>query len=471
MSRLDARAVAGGTSQTSLIERAARSCVRVIRGRYTRRPAAVLCGPGNNGADGWAIARLLRAADWPVTVYTLTPQKDLTGAAGQVAKGSGLTAEPLRAFRPEAAGLVIDALFGAGLSRPLVGDARGALDSLAEAAVPVVAIDLPSGVDGATGSVLGTAARAEVTVTFHAPKPGHLLSPGLGLRGELVVTDIGLPQDAEPDAHWNGPCLWTLPVPERDTHKYARGAVLVFGGPRIAGGAARLSAHGAARIGAGAVTVASPEEALDIYAAHLDAIMVKPVTDAASAKRLIEASKAKALVIGPGAGRTDATRSHVLAALETRVPIVVDADALTVFEDDPDTLMQALHEKAVLTPHIGEFGRVFPDIQGDKLSMTAAAAARAGTTVLLKGADTVISTPSRVPVINTSGTPWLATAGAGDVLTGAIAGLMAQGLGAHDAACAGAYLHGLAGQRGGRGVTADDLPGLLREAGRAVATR
>ena len=468
IAQADARAYAAGVAPLALMDRAARACVRVIRGRWPRRPVTILCGPGQNGGDGWAIGWMLAQQGWPVTIHAAVAPMRMEGAAREAAERADIPPQSLREFAPGPDDLVIDALFGAGLSRPLQGVAQAAVEQLARSGADTLAVDLPSGVDGATGRVLGAAAPADTTVTFHARKPGHLLHPGAQLCGRVVVVDIGLETfgeggdqaDTTPAALHNDPSLWTLPQPAADTHKYARGAVVVLSGPAIAAGAARLAAMAAARGGAGAVTLASPLGALEVNAGHLDAIMLRPLPKDADLAALA-AERRAAVVMGPGAGRTDVTRTRAEQVLRTDGPVVLDADALTVFEDEPDALFALTRQGVVLTPHEGEFARLFGASDDDKLTRAQAAAARAGCTVLLKGPDTVIATPGRVPVISTHAATWLATAGSGDCLAGLIGALLAQGMEAHDAACAGAWLHGAAGRAGGPGMTADDLPVLI----------
>ena len=468
----DARAIEAGTAPLALMDRASAACVRTVRGRWPRRPVSVLCGPGQNGGDGWAIAWMLRTAGWPVSVYAAVAPMRMKGAAREAAERADIPPEALGTFAPGADDLVVDALFGAGLSRDLQGAALSAVERLAASGADVLAVDLPSGVDGATGRVRGAAARADTTVTFHARKPGHLLWPGAPLCGRVIVADIGLDKagaggapDAPdaPDALHNHPSLWTLPPLAGDAHKYARGAVAVMSGPAISAGAARLAAFAAARGGAGAVTLVSPPGALPANAGHLNAVMLRSITREDDLGE-IAGERSAAIVIGPGAGRTEATRARTGQALAAGGPVVLDADALTVFEEEPEALFAQLHDRAVLTPHEGEFARLFGASGDDKLTRTRAAAERAGATVLLKGPDTVIASPDAVPVISTHAAPWLATAGSGDCLAGLIGALMARGMGAHDAACAGAWLHGEAGRRAGPGATADDLPSLIGEA-------
>ena len=464
MRAADERAIRAGTDPLVLMDRASAAVVRVIRGRYARRPVSVVCGPGQNGGDGWAIAWMLRLAGWEVTLHSAVAPARLTGAAAEAAARYRDDPLPLSALDAGAGRLVVDALFGAGLSRDLTGVALDVVRAMDAGAAPVVAVDLPSGVDGLTGQMRPVAPACEATVTFHRPKPGHLLQPGAARLGRLHVADIGLTDEGEPDAHRAHARLHPLPRPQAGTHKYARGAVVVASGGHASAGAARLAANAAARAGAGAVTLASPLSALDVNARACDAVMVRQMGDGAGLAALLE-ERGGTAVLGPGMGRGERTRERVLAALNMERPCVLDADALTAFEDDPDTLFALTHGRCVLTPHEGEFARLFGEaVEPGKLARTQAAADRAGGTVLLKGADTVIASPGRVPVICDHGPPWLATAGSGDTLAGVIGALLAQGMRAHEAAAMGAWLHAEAGRLGGPGLVADDLAGLIGQA-------
>jgi NAD(P)H-hydrate epimerase len=375
-----------------------------------------------------------------------------------------LTPDALRGAR-----LVVDGLFGAGLARPLEGAAAQTVEALND--LPVVAIDLPSGVSGDTGQPLSAVyVRAVLTVTFFAKKPAHLLLPGRALCGEIVVTDIGIPAEAAATTlHENGPALWRYPWPQAEGHKYGRGHCLVVSGGPTATGAARLAARGALRIGAGLVTVAAPPNAVMVNAAHLTAIMLKRCDGAAELAALLEDRRFNAVVIGPALGVGGETREMVMVALKSGAAVVLDADALTSFKDDPEALFAkiqdyALHDRCVLTPHDGEFDRLFPglrDAAASKVEAVRAAAAKAGCTVLLKGGDTVIAQPGGKAAINANAPAFLATAGAGDVLSGFIGGLLAQGMTGFDAACAGVWLHGAAAAQFGPGLIAEDLPEML----------
>ena len=472
MGAADAFAVAQGVPSLVLMENAGRAVADAIAARFKPCAVTVLCGPGNNGGDGFVVARLLDETGFRVRVAKDGGHKHDAGV--MAAKWSGETA----ALTPDAlrgARLVVDGLFGAGLARPLGGAHAQMVEALND--LPVVAIDLPSGVSADTGQPLSAVyVRAVLTVTFFRKKPAHLLLPGRALCGEIVVADIGIPAAAASTGlHENTPALWRYPWPKDEGHKYGRGHCLVVSGGPTATGAARLAARGALRIGAGLVSVASPGNAVMVNAAHLTVIMLKRCDGAAELAALLEDRRFNAVAIGPALGVGGETREMVMAALKSGAAIVLDADALTSFKDDPDALFAKikkndLHDRCVLTPHDGEFDRLFPglrDSAAGKVEAARAAAAKAGCTVLLKGGDTVIAAASTEEgaggkaAINVNAPAFLATAGAGDVLTGFIAGLLAQGMSGFDAACAGAWLHGAAAAQFGPGLIAEDLPEAL----------
>jgi hydroxyethylthiazole kinase-like uncharacterized protein yjeF len=470
MAAADRAAIAGGVPGVDLMETAGRAVAEMVTARWSPRPAVVLCGPGNNGGDGFVAARHLAAAGWPVRLGLLGERARL---AGDAAHHAALWRGPVETLRPDlldGAGLVIDAIFGAGLSRPVEGPARAMIDALAGSRLPGIAVDVPSGVDGATGEVRGAAAPAAMTVTFFRKKPGHLLLPGRALCGEVVLVDIGIPATVlgaiAPRTHENGPELWldAFPWPRLDTHKYKRGHALIAGGA-VMTGAARLAARAAARIGAGLVTVAAPSTAWPVYAATLTGVIVRPVAGAQDFAELLADARRNAVLIGPGAGATAETRHQALAALAKKRAVVLDADALSVFAEGAEALFAAIAGPCVLTPHEGEFQRLFA-LGGDKLARARAAAARSGAVVLLKGPDTVIAAPDGRAVINGNAPPELATAGSGDVLAGLVTGLLAQGLDPFRAAAAACWLHGDAAGAFGPGLVAEDiiesLPAALR---------
>jgi hydroxyethylthiazole kinase-like uncharacterized protein yjeF len=472
MARADAGAVARGIASERLMEAAGTAVATAVRARFEKQPVAVLCGPGNNGGDGFVAARLLAEAGWPVTLYLLGSRDALKGDAKLNAERWRGEVGPLDGGAVDGAGVVVDALFGAGLTRPIEGAAAAAIARINECDTPCIGVDVPSGVHGDTGQVMGVAPRCRVTVTFFRRKPGHLLLPGRALCGETIVADIGIPADVlgeiGPRCHANGPALWRdrFPWPRLDGHKYDRGHAIVVGGTTITG-AGRLAARAALRAGAGLVTVASEPAAAPIYMADRASFLIAPLPDHAAFEKLLSDPRKNAVLLGPGNGADVVTQARVRAALSARKACVLDADAITAFADEPDVLFRAIRSPCVLTPHEGEFRRIF-SVSGDKLTRAREAAKTSGAVVLLKGADTVIAAPDGRAVINANAPPTLATAGAGDVLSGIILGLMAQGMDAFDAACAAAWLHGKAAQAFGPGLIAEDLPETLPKALRSL---
>jgi len=464
MGAMDRAASASGIAGAVLMENAGRAVASAVLARWPNRPTLVLCGPGNNGGDGFVVARRLAMAGWPVRLALIGKMP-----GGDAALHAALWNGKIEAFSSDMlddSPLVIDALFGAGLSRDIEGDAAVAISLLIARGVDICAVDVPSGLDGATGQVRGVAAPAQLTVTFFRKKPGHVLQPGRELCGEVVLADIGIPTALlaqSPARCWeNAPDLWRAAMPSlrATSNKYHRGHALIWGGAVLTG-AARLSALAAMRIGAGLLTVAAPRAAWSVYAGTLVSAMVQPmVDDVVDFKALLADHRRNAILIGPGAGLEDATREAVLASLATGRAMVIDADAITSFAREPAQLFEAIVGPCVLTPHEGEFARLFT-VTGDKLSRVRAAAAQSGAVVLLKGSDTVIAAPDGRAVINTNAPPTLATGGAGDVLAGMITGFLAQGMPTFDAACAAAWVHGAAAQSFGVGLIAEDLPGLI----------
>lgn len=467
MRAIDAGSAQAGIATRTLMENAGRAVAEAIVARFSPRPTAVLCGPGNNGGDGWVAARALKQQGWPVWVETLAPKAALAGDAADAAHAWTGETFNIGDEAPKAE-LFVDALFGAGLARPLEGEAARLATRLAATPQRLIAVDVPSGLDGDTGKPLGEAYfRAALTVTFVRKKRGHVLAPGRGLCGEVIVADIGAPEDAVQAQHvqlWeNGPEIWgaAFPWPALEAHKHARGHVMVASGSHAQTGAARLTASAALRVGAGVVTVLSPPDAMKENSAQLTAIMLREVVKPDAYARA--AQTAQALVIGPAFGVEAARRTALDAALQapSRCPLVIDADAITLLSP-----MQrgALKARDVMTPHVGEFNRGFDALlerSETRIEAACAAAAHVGCVVLLKGPDTVIAAPGGRAIVNTTGTPFLATAGAGDVLAGLIGGLIAQGMANFEAAACAAWLHGRAAEAFGPGLTAEDLPDLL----------
>ncbi len=461
MSAADKAAISAGVSGPALMERAGAAVADAIAARFAQCRTVVLAGPGNNGGDGYVVARRLRERGWDVRVAASAAPRTPDAQAAQK-RWAGETA-PLGPQLPDT-DLIVDALFGAGLDRPLSAELARLARRLETDRDKVIAIDVPSGLSGDTGRPVGpTCFHAALTVTFHRRKPAHVLQPGRDICGEVSVADIGLGATAS-NLFENGPDLWLklFPWPGVAAYKHTRGRLIVISGDAWSTGAARLAARAALRVGAGLVTMMSPPEALAVNAAHLEAIMLRPFETETELEEV--ASNVEAAVIGPAAGVTEATLSNVLALARTGAALIVDADALSVFRDEPDELFQVLDRDDVLTPHPGEFERIFPGLlksAPERITATRKAADRAQAVVLLKGADTVVAAPDGRAAVNINGTPWLATAGSGDVLAGLIGGLVAQGMESFEAACAGAWIHCACADLFGPGLISEDLPGLV----------
>ena len=465
MGDADRAAKVQGVGGVGLMEAAGSAVAVAVGARWPMQSVTVLCGPGNNGGDGFIAARHLAAAGWPVKLALLGSRDKLKGEAAQAASLWTGSLAPFSAQCLDGAGLVIDAIFGAGLSRPLDGEALAMVQALKSRRIPVCAIDVPSGLDGGSGMSLGAAAPAELTVTFFRKKPGHLLYPGRGLCGDVLVADIGIPADVldkiAPTSWENGPGLWQAgyPWPQPEGYKYKRGEVLILGGEAITG-ASRMTAEAASRAGAGMVTLAAPARVWSIYATSLVNAIVRSFDGLKDFEALLADKRRNVVAIGPGAGVGEATRQFVLAALATRRAVVLDADALTSFAEAPQDLFEAIVGPCVLTPHAGEFMRLF-HFDGDKLHQTRSAARQSGAVVVLKGPDTVIAAPDGRAIINSNAPAQLATGGSGDVLTGFVAALLAQGMPPFEAAAAAVWLHGAAATEFGLGLVAEDLPDAL----------
>lgn len=474
MANADDLTIKSGTPGLQLMENAGRAIARCVLEAYPgSHQMRVLCGPGNNGGDGFVVARLLKNEGWNVTVALLGNQDNLQGDAAEMARAWNGPIEPLLEDGVlDGADLIIDAIFGAGLARPITGDLAAFIEKVNTLGVPIISVDIPTGIDGSDGSIKGTAVKADHTVTFFRRKPGHLLLPGREHCGTVHLADIGIKDDVlnelSINVFANEPEIWRdeFPGPSACDHKYDKGHALIMSGDEWSTGAARLAARAALRVGAGLVTLASPTKALPVNAAHLTAIMMIPCDGPDDLSNILSDERKKAFLIGPAAGISDRTRKNVIAALKTQASLVLDADALSVFENNPSELFVAIKTRqaaTVLTPHEGEFRRLFPDIAqiSSKLQRAQEAAAESGAIIVLKGADTIIADPNGTAVINENAPPFLATAGSGDVLAGIITGLLAQSMPAHAASCAGVWLHGEAAAMFGRGLIAEDLPELL----------
>lgn len=499
----DAAAVAAGIDSLVLMEEAGTAVADKVAdlalsaGRRSAR-IRVACGPGNNGGDGFVVARLLAQRGFDVRLALLGSSPALKGDALAMRQRWQGQVEPLEASFFHQAEIIVDALFGAGLSRPLAGEAAAAVAAInaarAGGSARVVSVDVPSGLNGSTGEAQGPVVEADETVTFFRLKPAHMLFPGRRLCGRIALAPISIPErvlaEIRPDTFANDPALWrrSFPGPDLEAHKYARGhTVVVSGGPESTG-AARLGARAALRVGAGLVTLIGSAAATAINAVHSTAVMTRIASGADGIAEFLSDTRLNAVLIGPGAGADEATARNVLAVLASKAAVVLDADALTAFAESPSetvrrrsasmgfvphsasvretpaSLFAAIAARAkpvVLTPHEGEFRRLFGTQPADKLTRARAAARSSGAIVILKGPDTVIAAPDGRAAINSNAPHWLATAGSGDVLAGFVAGLLAQHMPAFEAACAAVWLHGEAARHFGRGLIAEDLPEVL----------
>ena len=477
MRAAEAAVFASGVESFTLMQRAGEAAADVIRARYAGvRRVLVLCGPGNNGGDGFVVARALRDAGLAPTVACLVDTTALKGDAARAAADWAGPVTPSADIDPAGFDLIVDALFGIGLTRQLADTTAKLVDDCNASGRPIVAIDIPSGIDVDTGAVLGSAIRATDTVTFFRLKPAHLLEPGRSHAGEIHCADIGIadraPAPLGVTAFRNAPALWSSHLPRLsiDAHKFKRGHALILAGGIEGVGAARLTARAALRAGAGLVTIGVPSEALVAHASRgPDALMIRRCDGPGGLDALFADRRRNAIAIGPAYGLGAATCRTVERVLAAGRATVLDADALTAFAQDPDRLFAAIGKATapvVLTPHAGEFARLFGlhEAPSGKLVTTCDAARRCGATVLHKGPDTVIAAPDGRAAINTNGTPHLATAGSGDVLAGIVTGLLAQGMPAFEAACAAVWLHADTATLLGAGLIADDLVDHLPKA-------
>lgn len=462
-----------GISGLTLMQRAGEGVAHHISHRFPQNSKVlVLCGPGNNGGDGFVVARILKENGYSIDVALWGKQTRLKGDARTVAEqwdGAVCSLEDINIYEYN---LIVDALFGTGLTRDIEGLVAETIEKINSAHIPVIAVDIPSGINGDTGQIQGCAVKATETVTFFARKLGHVLYPGRTMSGSMTVIDIGIPESTlshhKTLPRMNNPSLWTIPEPDATTHKYKKGHTLVCSGEFPNTGASRLSALGALRIGSGLVTIAAPKEALATHAAHVTSIMLRSCEKTRELEEILKDKRFNALVIGPGFGV--GRKLHDFLSIICQKPhlkVVIDADALMCLAEKSDNLGTVLREtKAVLTPHEGEFQRLFasqPEIldEPSKVKRTLAASRYCKAALVYKGADTVIAWNGQC-VVNTNGTADLATAGSGDVLSGFIAGFLAQGMSLFDAACAAVWFHAEIGVHIGKGLIAEDLTDNVR---------
>lgn len=456
-----------------LIERAGTNVAQLAITMFPEdKPIAVLCGAGNNGADGYIAATLLKEAGRNVTCFAKPIKNENVIRASDLFTGA---VKPFQSFDPLPFGGIIDALYGAGLNAPLSAEDAELVAKANLSKIPIISIDIPSGVDATSGEVNGVAIQARATVTFFRKKTGHLLQPARSYCGIVHLTDIGINDEillkVKSEIYENNMNLWinSYPYYNENINKFTKGHAAVFSGSLAQAGASRLSATAALRSGAGAVTLISPNESMQAHAAQITSLMLHETRNENDAIEFIKRRKINTAVIGPGYGSLEMAKQHVLALLKNDVlqSLIIDADAITAFHDAPSQLFKAIAASktaVILTPHEGEFKRIFPVIASrdiSKLEKAVSAASLSNALIVYKGPDTIIADNKGRAVINANGTSLLATAGSGDVLAGIIAGLVAQGMPVFEAASAAVWMHAEAARQFGAGLIAEDIPQQL----------
>lgn len=449
MKKADAATIADGIPARQLIEAAGVAVAHKIADLFKKISVLVLCGSGNNGADGIVTAERLKRAGWPVRIAVFDKDRKKYPEAETLNSNLSL----------KETGLVVDAIFGTGFHGALEPEIITLFDKIRTRKIPVIAVDIPSGVDGTSGTIAEGALKADITVTFCRKKIAHMLYPSREFCGKTHVAQIGITDDIiarlNGQIFENNPALWIrdFPIPDATSHKYTRGFVTVFGG-NIRTGAACLAGHAAQVAGAGAVAITTLPETRPIYSHYRASIMVDVWQTIEDLKSLLRDERRNTLVLGPGGGEM---RDVVEALLGLNKISIIDADALTAFKDDPQALFSKLSSQCVLTPHAGEFHKLFGDLPGNKIDQARTAARKSGAIVVFKGGDTIIAEPDGAIIVNSAAPPNLATAGSGDVLTGLIAGLSAQGMPPFMAAACACWLQTQAARKQGFGLTAEDI--------------
>jgi len=464
MKKADLKAIADGIPAIELIDTAARGLAKIIEDNFPPAPILFLNGPGNNGADGFIAADYLKKAGWDVRCACTVKRAELKNDAKVSVERWQGDIEPLNSnLGLKNAAIVVDCIYGTGYSGVLPPEIVTLFDKIRMRKLQVVAADVPSGMNATTGITSPGALKPDVTVAFCRKKIAHVIMPSKEFCGKVRVADVQIP-DATIAASGgtvfeNDPALWLkdFPIPGPNTHKFERGHVVVYGGSEKTG-AARLGAAAAQRAGAGLVSIATRPDAKQIYEMFRASIMTDSWTTAEEFRALLRDERKNAVLIGPGAGADDALRDAVRATLDFNKAAVLDADVFTAFKDNAKELFTRLSpDRHVLTPHEGEFERLFGTLDGNKLERAVKAAKLSNAVIVLKGSDTIIAAPDGTAVINTNAPSTLATAGSGDVLAGLITGLMAQGMKPFMAAAAGVWLHSETARNLGLGMASEDI--------------
>ncbi|MEO9640873.1 MAG: NAD(P)H-hydrate dehydratase [Lentilitoribacter sp.] len=475
MSKADALTIESGIAGIELMRRAGAFIFEVLHQHFPKvKTVLVVAGVGNNGGDGFILAELLKRYGYDVAVTIIGDNTKIAGDARLAFDKMSKDIQPIKNPDFDDYHLIVDGIFGAGLKREVKGDFADIIHAINASATQILAIDLPSGINGQTGKVSGCAIKAQATATFFRYKPGHILFPGRELCGKVYLGQIGISEKVlnqiSPRLNLNIPVLWQdhYPILKATGHKYSRGHTLSVSAGLDKSGAARLMAKAALRMGAGLVTIACPSETLSAHAARTDAIMLSKMDNEHELSNILDDKRINAVCVGPGLDPNEQTRSITKIILNTDKSVVLDAGALTAFSDEPCALFDLIKARSsptILTPHDGEFARLFPvlTLSQDKVKRTKIASETSSATVVLKGPDTVIAKGSNNAAITSNAPPWLATAGSGDVLCGIITALLAQGMPEFEAACAGVWFHGEAGAKAGPGLISSDLEIALKD--------
>jgi hydroxyethylthiazole kinase-like uncharacterized protein yjeF len=459
MSKADSETIKSGIQGLFLMENAGKSVSDFIKSKYNKQKTLVLCGPGNNGGDGFVVARHLKESGWDVKISSLIDKNSYKNDALVMAKRWNDFIIPFEEISVGDYSLIIDAIFGIGLSKEISGTIASVINEVNNKNIDTISIDIPSGIDSNNGAILGTAFKSKYTITFARKKIGHTIYPGKDNCGEVIISDIGIKDNfIKSNIFENTPELWIndFPFPKPQQHKYDRGHSIIVGGNVESAGAATLSAISALKTGSGLVTVACPPSALLVYASKLTAVMNKPIDSVNSFSSFIDDKRVTSVLIGPGNGVTKTTKEYVLEALKLKKNCVFDADALNVFQDKPEELFKSIYSDVILTPHEGEFHRLFA-LEGNKIDRAIQAAKISNCIIVLKGSDTIIAAPNGKVAVNTNAPASLATAGSGDCLAGIITALLANKVDAFKAACIGVWLHSESANLAGPGMTAEDI--------------
>ncbi|MBT3940232.1 MAG: NAD(P)H-hydrate dehydratase [Pelagibacterales bacterium] len=452
----------------NLMEKAGKLAAKNIDSLYTKRKTLILCGIGGNGGDGFIIAQELANKGWDIVTTIVGDQKVIKGDALKALNKLKLKLLNFNDINLDKTKLFIDAIYGIGLSRKINKKECIILNTINNHTAPIIAIDIPSGVDCNNGQILGFAPFCDLTITFSTLKAGHILLPGSEKINKIKVVDIGISKDIinkiEPNIKINNKNQWVKEInwPKIDDHKYSRGYSLVVGGSKKMTGASRLAAISAQRAGSGIVALASEKEAEEIYFISLTSQLVKSYKNIKEYNAIINESRIDSIVIGPGLDTGNKSILRIKSALKTNKRIVLDAGAISCFKDKLGILIKALSGKdAIITPHEGELKSILPNLSGSLISKALKAAKILDTIVVLKGATTVIASPNNEALVNPAGAKWLSTAGSGDVLAGIIGGLLSNKMKTYYAAAYGVWLHSEAGKYLGAGLIAEDIPKTL----------